>query len=376
MGKKIGWAVVIIIVVVLIVILSGSKNQEGATDKSPITIGFVGPLNGDLANLGLNAKSAVEIAVDEVNGAGGINGRPLQVIYEDGKCNGADASQAGNKLINVDHVPVILGGACSGETLAIAPIAEQTKTTMLSYCSSAPKVTEAGDYIFRDYPSDTYQGSYGAKFVKEQLGKTKVAILNVKTDWGDGIAGVFKKSFTEMGGTIVAEESFEQTSHDLRAQLAKIKAAKPELVYFLSYTDASIPGLKQAADMKLNVPMLGGDAWDDPKIWADVGTIGEGAMYTVVSAAHGDTLGAKLKAKTGSEEVIACTPGAYDGIYILADIMKKVGTDSTAIKNALYQTNYKGGVSSDEIKFDINGDVVGANYVVKVVKAGMAAPME
>ena len=373
-GSSVAKTVIWLVVLVLIVgglIVWGSRGGTKAA-KEPIKIGFIGPLTGDAANIGQNAKAAVEIAVGEVNAAGGITGRSLEVVYEDGKCNGKDASSAANKLINVDKVPVILGGACSGETSSFTGVAEQSKTVVLSYCSSAPAITQAGDYIFRDYPSDLYQGAFGANHIFTTLGKKKAAVLYVKSDWGSGIKDVFVDNFKKLGGTIVAEEGYDQTARDLRTSLTKIKAARPEVLYFLGYTEASVPGIKQAQDLGLKAALFGGDAWDDSKIWTQVGKAGESAMYSVVSAPLNDQFKASMKAKVGNDEITACTPTAYDGLKLLAGVIGKVGVNGEAIKNELYQTVYTGGVSAAEIKFDQNGDPVGANYVVKVVKDGKA----
>lgn len=367
---------VIIAVVVIAVGYYFAVKNPGSISAGPIKIGFIGPLTGDAANIGQNSRAAVEIAVKEINEGGGINGRQLEVVYEDGQCTGKVASNAANKLINIDKVPVILGGACSGETSSFAGAAEQSKTVVLSYCSSAPAISQAGDYIFRDYPSDLYQGSFGAEYVYNKLGKKKIAVLYVKSDWGSGIKDVFVKKFGELGGTIVAEEGYEQTSRDLRTQLTKIKSAKPELVYFLGYTEASIPGIKQAKELGLNAPLFGGDAWDDSKIWTGVGSAGEGAMYSIVYAPLNADFKAKMKAKIGNDEVTICTPQAYDAVNLVAQVIAKVGASAEAIKNELYKTSYTGGVSASEIKFDSNGDPVGANYVVKVVQNGKAIEMK
>jgi len=371
---------VVIIVAVLAGVYAFMQSPQTANGPTaappqpaqPITIGFIGPLTGDAAAIGQNAKAAVELAVEEVNKAGGVAGRTLSVIYEDGQCTGKVASNAANKLINADNVPVILGGLCSGETASFAGAAEQAKRVVLSYCSSAPSITQAGDYIFRDYPSDLFQGAFGAKYVYEKLGKKKVAIVYVKSDWGSGIRQVFADEFKKLGGTIVAEEGYEQVARDLRTQLTKVKAAKPDLVYFLGYTEGSIVGVKQAAELKLGVPLFGADGWDDPKIWSGAGAAGEGAMYTVVSAPLNDAFRASLKAKVGSDEVGLCSPQAYDGLKLLAQVMGKVGTDATAIKDELYKTEYTGGVSAAKVAFDKNGDPIEANYAVKAVKDGKA----
>jgi len=371
----------IIVLILVIVGLSfwASKSGQKPTEPvvppaptGPIKIGFIGPLTGDAANIGQNSKAAVEIAVEEVNASGGVNGRPLEVIYEDGQCNGKAAASAASKLIDIDKVPVILGGACSGETSSFTGLAEQAKTVVLSYCASAPALTQAGDYIFRNVPSDNFQGVFVADYIFNKLQKTKVVVLYVQSDYGVGIKDVFVTKFKELGGTIVAEEGYEQVSRDLRSQLTKIKAAKPQLLYFIGYTEASIPGLKQAAELKLNLPIFGSDAWDDNKIWTEVGAVGEGVMYSIPFSPLSDEFKAKMKAKLGSDTLTICSPNAYDGVKLLAGAMAQVGTDATAIKDAFYRASYTGGVSSPEIRFDQNGDLVGANYVVKVVKNSKA----
>ncbi|MEA1929740.1 MAG: ABC transporter substrate-binding protein [Patescibacteria group bacterium] len=371
-GKTIVWLIVIILIVWLGYFLVTKPDISGPATGEPITIGFIGPLTGDGASIGQNAMAATQLAVEEVNEVGGIDGRLLEVIYEDGKCNGRDASNAANKLINVDEVPVILGGGCSSETSAFAGLAEQTETVVLSYCSTAPPLTEAGDYIFRNMPSDIYQGEFAADYVYNTLGVSKVAILFVKADWGVGISSQFVENFEELGGTITANEGYEQTARDLRSSLTKIKASEPELLYFVGYSEASIPGLKQARELGLDMPILGADAWDDPKIWADAGEAAEGISFVKPEAQNVEKYRVKMQEKTGSDEIGLCSPTAYDGVYILSQVMNDVGTDSTAIKDALYQVEYTGGVFSSEVRFDENGDVLGANYIVKKVSNGVA----
>jgi len=373
MNQSTKWIVGVIVVVAVVVVgYFVPKGPSGPVLTEPIKIGFIGPLTGDAANIGQNVRTAVEISVKEVNETGGIDGRPLEVIYEDGQCTGNVASNAANKLISINKVPLILGGACSGETSSFMGAAEQSKTVVLSYCSSAPAISQAGDYIFRNYSSDLYQGSFAAEYIYNKLGKKKIAILYGKSSWGNGVKDVFVQRFNELGGTIIATEGYEQTSRDLRTQLTKIKSVNPELVYFLGYTEASIPGMKQAREIGLDVSFFGGDVWDDSKIWTDVGSAGEGAMYSVVYAPLNSDFKAKMKNSVGSDEITICTPQAYDAVKLIAKVIEKVGTDAEAIKNELYKTSYTGGVSASEITFDSNGDPVGANFIVKVVRNGEA----
>ena len=366
------WIVVIVVVVGGLFLL----NKGGAPkDTSPIKVGFIGPLTGDVGNIGKNAQAAVGIAVEEINAKGGVLGRTLEVIYEDGQCGGTGAANAASKLINTDKVVAILGGACSGETLAAAPIAEAAKVPELSYCSTAPAVTTAGDFIFRDVPSDNFQATFGANYFAGKS-KAKIALLYVKNDWGSGLRDALKSALATTGGTLVAEESFDPKSKDLRSQLIKIKAATPDAVYFVSYTDAAITGLKQAKELGITAQFLGADAWDDTKIWSSLGSVGEGAMYTLVGTNSSAEFKQKMEAKIGAPDLIYCSNYAYDGLKILAQAIEKAGvTTGEEVKNALYKTNYTGGVSSATIKFDKNGDPASANYAIKVVKDGKATDL-
>lgn len=373
-AKIIIWVIVIIIIIVGIYLLAANQKSTKTSTTGPIKIGFIGPLSGDTANIGLNSQAAVEIAVDEVNKAGGINGRQIQMIYEDGQCSGLGASKAANKLINVDNVPIIFGGACSGETASFTGAARDSKTIVFSYCSSAPSLSNTGDFFFRDYPSDSYQGNFGADYIFNKLGKKNAAVLYVQTDYGVGLKDVFENTFKGLGGNIVDEEGYDQNSRDLRAQLTKIKAAKPDIVYFVGYAEASTVGVPQAKQLGLNVPLFGTDSWDDSKIWSSVGSAGDGDMYTIVSTPLSDNFKAAMKAKLGKDEITDCSAEAYDGIKVLAQAIASAGgTDYESLKNALHNIVYTGGVSSDKIQFDNNGDLVGANYIIKVAHNGVAA---
>jgi branched-chain amino acid transport system substrate-binding protein len=367
------WVWGIAIVVILIIILVTAFKTP--TETGPIKIGWVGPLTGDGATIGQNAKDATEISLNEINSNGGINGRKVEVIYEDGKCNGKDSVNAANKLINIDKVSVIYGGACSGETLAMAPLAEKAKIPVLSYCSSAPSITNAGDYIFRMVPSDSYQGVFGADYIFNTLKKKSAAVLYQQTEWASGIREVFVNEFKKIGGSIVVDESFDKDARDFRTQLAKVKSANPDVIYFVSYAEPAIPALTQIKDMGIKSVLFGADAWSDPKIAKEAGKAAEGIMNTQLRSKANTEFLAKMKTKTGTDTVAECSAAAYDGLKILSQVIGGVGTKGDSIKDALYNIDYKGGVYLDEIKLDSNGDLVGASYVVKKVINGKAVEL-
>lgn len=360
------------ILVVLIIIIGGTvvltnKGPAQTASKEPIKIGSILPLTGEAAEVGLRAQESINLALEEINAQGGINGQKLEVVFEDSKCDARASSDAATKLISFDRVHIIIGGLCSGETLGAAPVAEQNKVVVLSPCSSAPKITQAGDYIFRDYPSDTFQGSFGAEYVYNKLGVRKVAILHTIGDWGNGIKDVFKQRFIELGGQIVAEESFEQSATDMRTQLTKIKAANPELIYMPAYSQGAGLILKQAKELGINAKFLDGDGGDDPNVIKVASDASEGFQVTV-AASGSDSFAQKFKAKFGHEPLV-CTTYSYDAVNILSQVLKKTENNGEAIKNELYKIkDYKGETGS--ISLDSNGDRTTAEYVIKEVRNG------
>lgn len=378
MQKTIIWIVVILLIIWgIMAVVGGEDTPDTETGEAvwpeegeSIKLGFIGPLTGDLAALGANALTAAEIAVDEVNEAGGVNGFQIELLVEDGACSGKEANAAANKLINADGVHAIAGGLCSPETLSFTDLANQTMTPMVSPCSSAPAVTDAGDYVFRVYPSDSYQGSFAAEYFFNTLGIKKAAVLYTNDDWGLGIQETFKTKFEELGGEILATESFGKDSRDLRTQIAKIKDVSPEGIYFPGFTEASIPGIKQIAEAGLDVPVMGGDAWGDPTIWSEVGEAGEGFLWTEVTVPENEEYVTKMADRDA--EPTACSHHAYDAIKVYALALEEGGIDGESLKNSLYSTVLSGGVSGDKVEFDENGDLVGAGYTVKKNVGGEA----
>ncbi|MFA5936364.1 MAG: ABC transporter substrate-binding protein [Candidatus Paceibacterota bacterium] len=369
------WKVIVWIVIVVLVVWGAVAllNKNSIDSSETIKIGFLGPLTGDLATPGINAQAAVSIAVDEINKTGGVLGKKLEVVYEDDLCTGATGANAISKLINTDKVVAVLGGLCSGATLGEAPIAEAAQTVQIAYCSTAPAVSQAGDYIFRNVPSDFFQAKYVAQYLTEK-GKNNVALLTVKNDWGDGLNKAFVDAFT---GTIVVNDSFDPNTKDFKTQLTQIKAKNPDAIYFIGYADVTIPALKQAYDLGIKTQFFGADGWDDTKIWDELGNIGDGAMYTIVGTNSSDAFKTAMKAKLGKDDLIYCSNYAYDGLKILANAINKAGsTDKVAVKDAMYETNYTNGVGSKEVKFDNNGDPISATYTVKIVKNGKAEDLK
>jgi len=362
------WIVVIVVVVGGGWLIYTHKGGSGSTETGPIKIGFIGPLTGDAASIGTAARAGAELAVGEINAAGGVNGRQIEVDYQDGQCSAQPATGAATKFFN-DGVTAILGGLCSTETAAFAPAAMQHKVVTESYCSSAPSLSSTGKYFFRDYPSDAYQGKFGADYAYNTLSARNVAVISHISDYGTGIKNVFETEFRALGGTIVDDEALLQTATDYRTELAKIKSAKPDYIYAAMYPAGATAMAKQMKELGITTKILGGDAWGDTKLFADVQSLGLDIKYTTAKENSSDAFKAKILAKIGGQEVPECAAQAYDGTYILANALKSAGTsDPDAIANAMRATKYDG--VAGHYEFDQNGDVTNANYVVMRIADG------
>jgi branched-chain amino acid transport system substrate-binding protein len=372
MKKTIG---VLIVVIVIIIILASTGGKKGET--GPIKIGFIGPMTGDVTALGQASRAAVEVAAEEINAAGGINGRNIEMVYEDGRCSPVPATNAVQKLINSDKVSAVVGGLCSSETAAFVKIAMDAKVPVVAYCSSAPNLTGSGKYFFRDYPSDAYQGKYAAEYAYNVLGARKVAIIYHITDWGNGLKTVFGNRFKELGGTIVAEEGSAQDNREYKTQLAKIKATNPDYLYTPLYPEGGYVMVQQALQLGIKTKMLGGDGWADTKFIVDVSKLNPDILYTEIVTGGGNNpdFSRKVLAKTGGTQVPICAPQAYDALTIIADAIKKTGSvDADKLADAIRSTKHDG--ISGTIEFDQNGDMTSANYAVKRIANGVSTEVK
>jgi len=355
-------------IVVLVVLVGGyfyfNKPQQALGE--PIKIGLSSPMTGEAAGYGEGFYGGAALAVKEINDAGGINGRQIKLVVEDDQCNSTTGVSAMNKLVTSDKVSVIVGPMCSAVAGASAPVAQTGEVPTL-LTASAPNLTKAGDYIFRNYPSDFLQGKFAAEFTYSTLNKKKAAIIYVKNDWGQGLNDVFTQRFKELGGDVVYSEGIIQTSTDLRTQLAKAKAANPDVLYFIVYPQNSIAGLKQIKTMAFNVPIVGGDAFFDNNLIALPEA--EGIMFTNGQINNPTEFQDKIKQATG-KNANGFSPYAYDAVRIFAQVIKNVGTDQKAIKDALVRLNFKDSMAVSSVEFDADRELKVMKFDVLVIKNG------
>jgi len=349
---------------VLIVYLLRSKEIE---------IGAILPLTGDAAKYGESAKKGINLAIDECNENFGIKGKNIKIIYEDDQADPRTGVSAAQKLIFVDKVQAIIGALPSSVTLAIAPIAEKNRVVILSPASSAPTITHAGDFIFRNVASDTLEGTAMAEFVCNNLKFKSVAILYINNDFGFGLRDSFRKRYDAACGTVLLAESFEQASTDFRSQLSKIKAQNPEAIYLIGYKEMGRI-LRQAQELGIKCQILSFTMFEDPEILNIAGSIAEGTYYT--SRSYDSKAGEGIMGEFNKDyrlkynaepDIFAAL--SYDAAKIIVKAIGEGGNFGPRIKEALYTIkNYDG--ATGRISFDEFGDVAGS-IGIKRVKQGI-----
>lgn len=362
----VGIVVILVVIMFGMIVFQGEPSTTGSvvgTSGDVIKIGVIMPLTEAAADIGKSNVRAFEVAVDEINDEGGIDGKQIEVIIEDSKgCDSKTAVSAMQKLINVDKVPIVYS-LCSGVALATHPIAESNKVVHFG-CASNPDVTHAGDYMFRIVPADDFAGEVAANYVQDEFNAQKVAILHCDNDWCVGLKDSFKENFLKLGGQIVAEEQIKTDTTDARAELTKIKASNPDLVYFTGYPGETVVVFKQSKELGLTMPFFGGDAWLDQSIADEAGDTANNKYFTTPAKAYTKEFERKVDG-----DIAICAPESYDLVYVLAQTIEKSGTNPTDIKNELYKLrNFRG--ESGTFGIDSNGDLLGGALDIKAFMSG------
>jgi branched-chain amino acid transport system substrate-binding protein len=329
--------------------LSPGAGANAPADGDTILLGEVGSLTGAQATFGISTRNGIELAVDEVNALGGVKGKQLVVRVYDDQSKPDEAANAVTRLIEQDGAKVILGEVASTNSLAMAPKAQAAKVPMITPSSTNPKVTEVGDYIFRVCFIDPFQGFVMAKFAREDLKAASAAILkDTRSDYSVGLSTVFAEKFAGLGGSITATEAYAQGDTDFRAQLTAIKRGKPDVVYVPGYySDVGVIA-RQAKELGLRVPLLGGDGWESEKLFELGGSAVEGNYYSNHYSVDSPEPEVKrflerYKARFGSVPDSLAALG-YDAAMVAIEAMKRApDLSGPALRDAIAQTKgYKG----------------------------------
>ena len=321
--------------------------------QDTIKIGEYASLTGKEASFGQQSHKGLTLAIEELNAAGGVLGKKLELITEDNQTKPGESATAVKKLISRDKVVALIGEVASGRSLEAAPIAQAAKIPMIAPAATNPKVTQTGNYIFRVCFIDPFQGTVMAKFAQTDLKAKKVAVLSsVSNAYSVGLAKFSQETFTANGGIIVSEKNFSEGDKDFRAQLTAVKAAGADAVFVPSYYTEAALIARQARDLGLNVPFFGGDGWVADQLLEIGGEALNGCYYsTHFSPENQDPVVQafvkKFKARWGANEnPDAFAALGYDAAYVLVDAIKRAGsTEGPKLRNALAATKNFSGVT-------------------------------
>ena len=356
-----------LLTVVVTMAIACGTDEEG--EDSPFRIGVMESLTGAGETYGSVAVQAKTMAMDEINAAGGINGRMLELVVEDSKCSAQDAINAYNKLTDVDGMKIILGTSCSGAMLGVAPLAEADGVVLFSGLASNPDIANAGDYIFRTQISDIEVGIRTGDVLWAD-GVRELATITEETDYAEGVRRTSVAQFEKNGGKIIAEERYGSDTTDFRSQLTKLIEANPDALHIAPQSEFSAGTIvKQARELGYEGPIYG-----------ETITVGTTALDIAGDAATG------LKAITAApdpnnpkaQEVLAnfrerykyiTLPwhlgSAYDDVYIAAECLRRTNDDQDAdgFRDCLYDITWSGALG-DNYSFDEDGEVVGLSRAV------------
>lgn len=348
---------------------------KAALSATEIVIGAVFPMTGPIATYGQESVNGMKMALKKV---GNVAGLPIRLIVEDNKGEPVESANAVKKLINVDNVHLIVGSVASSNTLAGAPIAQQARVPLMTPASTNETVTQTGNFISRTCFTDAFQGVVMAKFAFESLKKKKaIIIVDNSSDYSKGLAAVFKKKFTELGGTVVdGTFTYVQKDTDFRSLLRKVKREGPDVVWLPGYYTEVGLMLNQARQMGMNLPFLGGDGWDSPKLQELAGADGIKGNYI---SSHFSPDDEDPMVQGFVKEYVATygqKPGAmaalgYDGVLVVADALKRAGPlTHKSISEAINSTKDFVGITGS-ITIDENRNARKAAVVLETTATGM-----
>lgn len=335
---------------VLCVLSAFGCEQRGGTtkggDTGPIKVGVYMDLSGQTSSFGQSSVNGMKMAADEINKAGGVNGRQIELVIEDDQGRPEQAATVVTKLINQDKVHAVLGEVASSNSLAAAPIAQQAKIPMITPSSTNPKVTAVGDYIFRVCFIDPFQGDVMAKFAANTLkAKTAAIMLDVNSDYSRGLTQFFEASFSSLGGQVVQKQSYTQTDRDFSGQLTSIRSANPDVIFIPGYYGQVGVIAKQAKQLGITAPLLGSDGWDAPQLWELGGDALNGSFmanhYSIDDPSPAiQKFVADYKARYNGLPPDAIAALGYDSLKVLADAIGRAGTtDPAKLRDAIAQTS-------------------------------------
>lgn len=337
--------------VMVMLLLTGIMAGCGNMGSNDIKIGLLNEMTGSNATLGTSSANGAKLAIKEANAKGGVLGKQIQAVIGDNKSEPSESANAMTKLISQDRVAAVTGVFASSNAIAAASVAEGSKVPFLAVGATNPKVTvdektgKVKEYTFRVCFIDPFQGTVGANFVLNTLNFKKAAILvDNSSDYSKGLLSFFKEAFSKGGGSIVIEEAYLQKDQDFKAILTKVKAANPEVLYVPGYYEEVGKIVKQARELGINAPIVGGDGWDSPKLAEVAGAEALNNTYFTNHYSVEDTSAASKAFVEAYKKEYGQMPDAmavlgYDAANVLIDAIKRANSaEPGKIREALAQT--------------------------------------
>ena len=325
---------------------SGGSGDAGSSDT--IRIGGLAPLTGDASSYGVAVNNGIQMAVEDINAAGGIDGKQIDYIYYDEKGDATEAVNAYNKLVQNDQVVAIIGDVTTKPTLAVAQQSQQDNIPIITASATAAEVTLTGPNIFRACFTDPFQGQLMASYASEKLGASTVAVLyDMADDYSSGIAEAFVEKAAELGMTVVAEEKYQDGDVDFKSQLTNIKGQNPDVLFLPVYYEDLRLISAQANEVGVTATLCGADGWDSVLTDNfDSSVLNGGVFCSQYSTESTDervqnfisTYKEKYEIDPNMFAVLA-----YDATYMMATAIENAGsTDSQAIIDAMAALEYDG----------------------------------
>lgn len=374
------FANLIIVTIFLIAIFALLFTPACAKKSEPneIKIGVIAPLTGDLAEPGTKSFNGIKLAVDAYNDSSPRI--PLKLVVEDSKALPAEGVNAINKLINIDHVKIVIGDLTSGVTLAIAPIAEKNRVVVLAPGASNPKVREAGDYIFRNWASDNFDGEVIAKYLMNKLSRKKAVIIYINNEYGMELASAFEKTFIGNGGSVVLKEKYEQGTGDFRSILVKMGGLNFDCIYLPGQPRENGLIVRQLKELGIHTTIAANLSVESPDFYASAEAEAEGIIFSTPAFDVNSNEENVNKFIRSYESMFKMKPDAvaghgYDAANIIIKAIEMADYNVFNVKDTLYKVKNFPGVTGTTT-FDEKGDVVKSVMIKKLTRDGGAVVLE
>lgn len=360
--------------IVILALFFFAACNNAKKDKDVIKIGVILPFTGELATYGNDAKRGIEIAVNEINAQGGINGKNVEIYSDDSKGESKTAVNIMNKLISVNKVQLFIGDISSTVTLSLVPVAEDNKVFLFSPCAATPKLTNCSKYFGRNWPSNNAEATSAADYILSNYTKnTNVVIVYVNNDWGLGLMQSFENRFISQGGKIKSKLIYEYENKEFKTLITKLISIKPDVVYLAGNQQEMGHFIKQLREINKAIPVVANTSFLEPDCMNIAGQSSEGIVVATPYYNPEDTTNKKVKNFTTEyKNMYKLTPSltaanGYDAVYLFKEAIEKNSFDIIKIADFIRNLKHYHGASG--IVSFTDGDVE-LQTVYKIIKNG------